>query len=567
MSFSFTQWKTGTSANAYEFFGCHPDGQETVFRVWAPGAENLYVTGSFCGWDPCRYPMQETEPGLFCLTLPGISQYDVYKYVRMTADGQPVFKSDPFAFHAETAPANASKVYAMGNHAWGDGKWMSRRSPDGPLNLYQLHAGAFRTYAGGEPLNYCKLGEELASYLKKLGCTHADFLPLLEYMDPESWGRKTTGFFAITSRYGVPDDFRQMVDVLHQAEIGAVMDWCPAGFPADDFGLADFAGGPYWEAGGQEGDFRFFDFRRPEVQSFLLSSACRLFEVFHLDGLRVAGTAQIAQRPGGREFLETLAAAVRRDFPSAFLIGGPECGAFSFREDPESAWRIMDMAAGKPGELPRAEPGRILELEAEEMRRESLIGRMPGSYDEKFARLRAGTACFRLFPGSKLSMMGNELAQFSAWQPYHELDWLLLDYELHRKFLYLLRSLNDFAQKSAAVRAEHPGSHRPLSLNAGAGIVGYIRQDEAGSQIFVLANFTENPAERLTIGVDRRGKYAELFNTDEAQYGGEGRSSGVNFAKLRPADGKPYCIEANLPPFTTVYLYKSAGAKRPAKPV
>lgn len=563
MSFSLKSWSSGSMTDAYAYFGCRLDSSGAVFRVWAPGAREACVTGSFCGWEDRRYPMEEISPGLFSCTVQGVAQYDTYKFVWTTPDGRRIFKSDPFAFHGETPPANASKAYALGDYPWNDVKWMARRKAQGPVNLYQLHAGSFRTYAGGEPLNYRKLGEELIPYLKKLGCTHAAFLSLLEHMDGDSAGEKTTGFFALTSRYGVPDDFRQAVDQLHQAEIGVIMDWNPAGFPVDDFGLSDFAGQPYWEAPGQEGDFRFFDFERPEVRSFLLSSACFLLDTFHLDGLRIPRAGEIAERPGGAAFLRKLNQTLRRKFPTVLTIGAGNGLGFSLRPDPEAAWSIFGMAAGTPGNLPAFREGSLLELDAGEVRQCSIIGRMPGSYDEKFARFRAGAACFRLMPGSKLSMMGNEFAQFSPWRPGQELDWVLLDYEMHRKCLTLLRNLNDFCRKNPAVRWEAKKSYEALPLPDG--LCGYVRTDEAGNRIFVLSNFTGQAANRLTIGVDRRGKYAELFNTNEAQYGGEGRAAGVNFAKLKPADGKPYCIELDLPPFTTVYLYKAAGAKAPKR--
>lgn len=559
MSFSQTSWVSGTATDAYTYLGSHTEGQNTVFRVWAPGVREVFVTGSFCGWNPRCFPMEEISPGLFTCSISGISQYDTYKYVWTTPDGNQIFKSDPFAFHTETPPANASKVYTLRDFLWNDSKWMAKRRIDQAINLYQAHAGTFRTYAGGEPLNYRKLGEELCPYLKKLGCSHISFLSLLEYMDDDSTGEKTTGFFALTSRYGVPDDFRQMVDQFHQAEIGVVMDWNPAGFPTDDFGLSNFTGRHYWEASDQNETFRLFDFERPEVRSFLLSSAFYLLDVFHLDGLRIPCGEIIAKRPGGMEFLKLLNEKIQEKYPDVFTIGPVQDVGFTLLEAPKSAWTIFNMAAGIPGKLPDFSGHAVLELDANEIRKSSIMNRMPGSYDEKFARFRAASACYRLFPGSKLSMMGNEFAQFSAWQPHHQLDWVLLDYEMHRKFLYLLRSLNDFCRKTPAVRSENPDSYEPLSLNNG--ITGYIRRDEIGNQIYVLSNFTGQTVEKLTIGVERRGKYAELFNTDEAQYGGEGRNCGVNFAKLHPADGKPYCIELDLPPYTTVYLYKAAGAK------
>ncbi|MGI5894721.1 MAG: alpha amylase C-terminal domain-containing protein [Candidatus Merdivicinus sp.] len=562
MSFSVQEWRNGTAVNAWEYFGNHTVGNQTVFRVWAPGAKEVSVTGPFCGWLAGIHRAEEIYPGIFECRLENVPEYTPYKFVLTSQDGKQIFKSDPFAFHAETPPGNASKCYELGYYEWNDAKWMAKRKAGAqPLSIYQIHAGSFRTYAGGEPLNYRKLGEELAPYLKSLGCTHLGLMPLLEHMQEGDPIRRTTGFLALTSRYGVPMDFCRLVEELHQVDIGVTMDLSLLGFPADDFGLSRFAGDILWEDSDSQEGFYNFHFCKPEVQSFLLSAAHSLLSNFHLDGLRILDAAEIADRPGGLSFLQQFTQNIRRLFPDVILIGNCPNAGFHRITDSDTARTLLDLAAGCPAELSKPKLHSVQQIDLDLVGSISMISRMPGSYDEKFARLRAAIACYRAYPGAKLSFMGNEFAQFTSWTPNRELDWVLMDYEMHRKFLAMVQRTSDFYRKTPAIWEEDPLESRFELIQSAEHpqVKGFIRRDQSGSQIIVLSNFSDKPVEPFVLGVDKRGKYAELFSSDEAQYGGEGRSCHVNFAKLRPADGKPFCIEADLPPFTTVYLYKSAG--------
>lgn len=562
MSFLLKNWQQGKSADSWQYLGCHTEKEETIFRVWVPGAAAVAVTGPFCGWSIEGIPAAEIKPGLFECKIAQLPTYTPYKFVITASDGRQFFKSDPFAVHAETPPANASKIYQPAPYEWNDEKWMIKRRANGqPISIYQVHAGSFRTYAGGEPLNYRKLGEELAPYLKNLGCTHLGLMPLLEHMEETKAGAcKTTGFFALTSRYGVPRDFCRMVELLHQTDIGVIMDVDFLGFPEDDFGLSCFTGEAYWEAETQDG-YCYFDFEHPEVRSLLLSSADYLAEAFHLDGFRFLNAAKIAARPGGKVFLKGILQALRKLFPQLLLIGDEESLPFDRISDDTTIQALFRLAAGSKESLPAPKPDRIQQIDLPSVGTISMINQMPGSYDEKFARLRAAIACYRALPGAKLSLMGNEFAQFTPWDPCHQLDWILLDYEMHRKFLAMVRRTSDFYRKTSAIWEDSPLSERfePIESQDYPYVKGFIRRDQAGNQIIVLANFSDQTVAPYVLGVEKRGKYAELFSSDEAQYGGEGRNCHVNFAKLRPADGKPYCIEAELPPCTTVYFYKSAG--------
>ncbi len=564
MSFSRKDWQQGHSADGWQYFGCHSEKDETVFRVWAPGAQAVAVTGKFCDWSLEGQIAAEIAPGIFECRIPGISEYEPYKFLITSDDGTSFFKSDPFAFHAETPPKNASKLYFPPQYHWNDKKWMAKRNTASqPINIYQIHAGSFRTYAGGEPLNYRKLGEEAGTYLKRLGCTHLGLMTLLEHMEDVSEPMKTTGFFALTSRYGTPLDFCRMVEHLHQQEIGVVMDMDLLGFPTDDFGLSAFIGKPLWEAETSTSG-RYFAFESPPVRSFLLSCADYWLETYHLDGLRLMYTKKICARPGGKDFLLLLLQHIREKFPGVLCIGDEEALPFHLIMDNDASRAIAACVSETPCTRSLPKHGRIRQVDLPLVGQTSLINQMPGSYDEEFARLRAAAAFYYALPGAKLILMGNEFAQFTVWSPSHQLDWMLLDYEMHRKFLSMTLRCTDFYRKTAAIwkDSDKEGRFELIEFADHPAVHGFIRRDESGSEIIVLANFSDKPVSTLTLGVSRRGKYAEIFSSDEAQYGGEGRKCNVSFTKLRPADGQPYSIEPELAPFTTVYFYKSPGTAK-----
>ncbi len=564
----YRRWSKQTLKDAYQYFGCHPEGNQTVFRVWAPGAEAVFVTGSFCNWNPHGFLMEESFPGIFTAAIPNVQEYDPYKYV-ICCNGQEQFKSDPFAVHAETPPANASKVYSLEDYIWNDGKWMSRRNAaEGkPINLYEIHSGSFRTYADGEPLNYKNLAAELIPYVKSMGYTGVCLLPILEYLDSGSGGYHTTGFFAPTSRYGTPKDFLDFVNACHQADICVWVEWNPEDFPVDDFGLSNFPGNCYESAEDlQRKDFRHFNYESVPVRNFLFSSAFFLLEQCHVDGLRVCGCESIAKRPGGKQFLTDLNQLIAQLQPGVRTAGEEPDVGFRLLWQEKPAQCLLDYAAGK-GNPPRSADqigDRLLAVSQQFLAKlgDSPMGWLPGRYEEKFAKLRAAMTLFYAAPGKKLLFMGNEFAQFAPWTPEHELDWMLLDYEMHRKFQSFIRQLNDFYRKTPAMwEVLLPSDFCPIRFADHPRVLAFSRKDSAGNEFLTLANFGAE-SEELVLGVERRGKYTELFSTDEIKYGGEGRLNGTTFAKLRPAQDKPFCIDIKLPPLAAIYLYKAAG---PAK--
>ncbi len=302
----------GTNYRAYDYLGCHRDGEVNIFRVWAPHAKKVYVAGSFNNWSPRQYEAEKiTDQGIWECRITGLSEYDCYKFVLESSDGRLIYKADPYAVHAETRPGTASKVYDITGYDWGDQKWMDIRKGTllyhKPVNIYELHAGSWRMYPDGQPFSYRKLAEELIPYIKEMGYTHIELMPLGEYPYDKSWGYQVTGYFAPTSRYGTPKDFMYFVDACHQQNIGVLLDWVPAHFPKDECGLYRFDGEPCYEyQDARKGEHphwgtMVFDYGRTEVRSFLISSACNWIENYHIDGLRVDAVASMLYLDYGRQ--------------------------------------------------------------------------------------------------------------------------------------------------------------------------------------------------------------------------------------------------------------------------
>ena len=302
-------FKQGNNFEAQRFFGAHFEtrGESTgvCFRVWAPRAKSVSVVGDFNSWVPGATPMRNIDPegGIWECWVAGLAQFDIYKYCITTQDDELLFKADPYAFHAETRPANCSKIYDLSGYEWHDDAWNNEKAKKNPIqsamNIYEMHAGSWRTYEDGNPYDYRKLAQELVPYLKHMNYTHVELLPVMEYPFDGSWGYQVTGYFAPTSRYGTPDDFKYFVDYCHQAGIGVIMDWVPAHFPKDAFGLYRFDGTNCYEdqnplrAEHKEWGTMVFDYGRGEVQSFLISNALFWLEEYHIDGLRVDAVASM----------------------------------------------------------------------------------------------------------------------------------------------------------------------------------------------------------------------------------------------------------------------------------
>lgn len=611
----------GTNYRSQDYFGCHKTEGGHVFRTWAPNAKAVYVTGSFCDWDYQRWPMKPLdEAGVWEVEIPGLNEYDLYKFALETPDGRLVLRADPYAVHAETRPGTASRVYDIGGYAWGDEKWLEKRRTSDPtrqpMNIYELHAGSWRRYPDGAPFDYQKLASELIPYLKEMGYTHVELMPVGEYPLDASWGYQVTGYFAPTSRYGTPKDLMAFVDACHQADIGVLLDWVPAHFPRDEHGLREFDGKPCYEYAdkrkGEHPDWgtMIFDYGRPEVISFLISSACNWVENYHFDGLRVDAVASMLYLDYGREdgnwcpniyggnwnleaieFFKKFNSYFHKTYPGAVTIA-EESTAFPKVTHPveddglgftfkwNMGWMNDTLAYMRTDPFFRKgvhnnltfsltyafSENYVLPLSHDEVvhMKGSLIGKMPGEYNDKFANLRAYVAYMFAHPGKKLLFMGGEFAQFAEWGEEKTLDWMLLDYEMHRKYHQFSKALNDFYRKTSALW-ESDGSWDGFDWlscdNADQNIISFLRRDSAGNEVVVVCNFSSVLLENYAIGIPRRGKYTEIFSSDDQAFGGNGILNGEVYAKLKPLHGREYSLSLTLPPFSTIYLYKKGPAK------
>ena len=611
----------GSNYKCYEYFGCHKAEGGHVFRTWAPNARAVYITGEFCGWDPRRWPMEKiSDGGIWEVTIPGLKQYDLYKIVVESPDGELLYHADPYASHNETRPGTASKVYDLPDYQWGDAGWMEeRRKADivnRPMNIYEMHAGSWKKGENGETLDYERLADELIPYIQEMGYTHIELMPLSEYPFDGSWGYQVTGYFAPTSRYGTPEMMMRFIDRCHQAGIGVLMDWVPAHFPRDAHGLRRFDGTPCYEYAdprkGEHPDWgtMIFDYGRGEVISFLISSAANWADRYHIDGLRVDAVASMLYLDYGKkdgnwmpniyggnwnleaiELLKRFNNYLHSAFPGVVTIA-EESTAFPKVTHPvdedglgfDFKWNMGWMndtirymqtdpffRKGVHNNLTFSltyafSENYILPLSHDEVvhGKASLIGKMPGEYEVKFANLRAYIAYMYAHPGKKLVFMGSEMAQFDEWSEEKTIGWDLLKFDMHRKFWEFSKALCRFYRETSPFW-EEDGSWDGFDWlscdNAEQNIISFLRRDHAGNELIVVCNFSSVTREKYRIGVPRRGRYDELFSTDNADFGGSGTLNGQVYTKQAPMHGRPCCVELTLPAFSTIFLYKKASPK------
>lgn len=601
---------SGQADHAWRFFGAHParspeGGEGYRFRVWAPRAKAVTLIGDFNDWDPQATPMGKLRGGIWECFVPGVQRYDSYQFAVYSADGRFCPKADPFAFHAATRPDTASKVYDLsGGHTWGDEHWLAYRAKQdfdtAPMNIYECHLGSWRRTGDGGFLGYREIASYLIPWAKEMGYTHVEFLPVTEHPLDASWGYQCTGYFAPTSRFGTPDDLKYLIDRLHQAGLGVILDWVPSHFPRDRFGLYHFDGAPTFEspdpavAENTPWGTNRFDLSKKAVCSFLLSSAMFWLEEYHADGLRVDSVTSLLYPDFYREevrtprqdahavaFLRQLNTAVRTAHPDVLMIAEDSSpfpkvtapvseGGLGFHFKWNLGWThdTCRYMAKEPSLRPEDATDMtfplvyafseryILPLSHDEFTWEkgSLFQHMPGRPADKFCNVRAFYTCMMTHPGKKLTFMGTDFGQQQEWRSPYSLDWHLLNYEPHRQIKTFFRTINQLYLGQPALWDDTPEGFQWLSADEKkTGVFSYLRRDRQGDALVVVCNFSDRHLTGHRVGVPAPGRWTPILNTDDTAFGGQGRGdAAAGTAAAVPCDGQAHSLVIDLPPLTAL---------------
>ena len=625
MNYSFNEarpalevFHTGDSVRAYDFLGAHlvnrNDKNGVVFRVWAPTARSVSVAGDFNNWNNEANYMYNIGYGVWEVFVEGVKQFCTYKYCIESEYGDKLMKADPYAFHAQTRPGQASVVYDIENYSWNDSEWFNKRKENNisssPMNIYEIHAGSWRKYPDGNFFNYQKLADELIPYLKEMHYTHVQLMPIMEHPYDGSWGFQTTGYYAPTSRYGTPSDFMAFVDKLHGEGIGVILDWVPSNFPTDDFGLARFDGSPLYESNDPKTSKRdswgtcLFNYARFEVTSFLVSCAMFWLDKYHIDGLRIGALSSMLyldygktegewepNKFGGKEnldavdFVKRLNTAVHMYHPDVMMFAEEitswpklthkiEDGGlgFDFKWNMgwmndmlhymslNSMWRPFNHDSLTFSFYYAFSEKFLLPISHDEVShgKGSLIKQMPGKYDEQFAGVRAFITYMYAHPGKKLVFMGTEIGQFDEWNHEEAIQWDLLEFEKHKKLRTFFKELNKFyldckpLYELDTVWKGFDWIHHDDYTNS---VIAFKRTDKNGDEIVSVCNFQPIRRDEYCIGVPKYGLYDEVFNSDEERFGGSGVVNGNNIkTEVMKIHGFDQGLSLTLPPLSVIYL-------------
>lgn len=630
------QFHQGTNRRAYEMLGAHPvtqDGQEMWhFAVWAPNARAVSLIGEFNQWDREKTPMQKVYDGTWEVRLPAETfdvksdpkRYDypdaakkltTYKYCIQAQDGTWQDKADPYGFAMQMRPDTASRIYDLSGYRWGDADWMeARKSYDpyhSPVNIYEMHLGSWRRHKDGTFLTYTEIAEQLVPYLKEMGYTHVEFMPVMEHPLDMSWGYQVSGYYAATARFGEPKELMALIDALHQAGIGVLLDWVPAHFPRDAMGLRCFDGTPCYEhPDPRRGDMpqwgtHMFDYARGEVNSFMLSNACFWLEWYHADGLRVDAVTSmlmydfcrepgqwLPNKYGGHENLDAIAflrrmnETVYRDFPGVMMVAEESSaypmvtrpiylGGLGFGFKWNMGW-MNDMC-----HYLKLDPwfrqyhhkditfslmyafseNFVLPISHDEVvhMKGSLRGKMPGDDWQQLSGVRAFTAYLLAHPGKKLTFMGAELGQWHEWDFAGQLDWYLLENEENRQLHRFFKDINAFYLSQSPlwdIDFSWEGFEWLVADDNHNNVVVFLRRDREGRALIAAVNFSPVGQGEYRFGVPPKKTYREVFSTDLPEYGGTGdwRNGEELETESIPSHGRPCSLRVSIPPLGAAFF-------------
>ncbi|MBR2042875.1 MAG: 1,4-alpha-glucan branching protein GlgB [Clostridia bacterium] len=601
--------------NAYDYFGSFYAEDSTLFRVWAPGADTVSVVGDFNGWNGYANVMTRTDTGSFEISIEGIKIFDNYKYA-ITKGDKTVLKADPYARHFETPPGTCSKVYAD-SYKWNDDRWRRSKADksifESPVNVYEIHLGSWKRHEDGTLYTYLETAKELSEYLSEMGYTHVELMPVTEHPFEGSWGYQVSGYYAPTSRFGTPEDFKAFVDILHGKGIGVILDWVPAHFPKDDPFLYRFDTTPLYEYSDEKkGEHKewgtaIFDFGKVEVMNFLIGSACHWIKEYHIDGLRVDAVASmlyldygrndgqwLPNSYGGRENLEAVE-FLRRVNSEAFNVDPtvmmiaeestawpmvtrpPSDGGLGFNFKWNMGWMNDMLRYTSLDPIFRKHhhdcltfsffyafsENYVLPLSHDEVvhGKCSMINKMPGEYDTKFRGLRAFMAYMMAHPGKKLSFMGQEFAQFIEWDYKKQLDWFLLSYESHANMQKYTKALNGFYLKNPAlyeVDYSWEGFKWIANDDYNQSVIAFTRIDKNGEKLIVVCNFVPVEREDYRIGIPDKGSYKTVFCSEWQEFGGTCERVNTSVKSQEIAmHGYENSISLKLPPLSVTYLKRN----------
>ena len=608
----------GTNYRSFDYLGVHREGDAYAFRVWAPHATAVFAVGDFNGWSESDPLVRISDGGLFegFVSADRFGEGSSYKFKLQTPNGER-YKADPYAFSAEVPPATASVYRDIEGYVWRDATWMAHRAKkmsgeryySQPINIYELHLGSFKRHEDGSYYTYREMAQELPPYVKAMGYTHVELMPVMEHPFDGSWGYQVTGYYAPTSRFGTPHDFMALVDALHEAGIGVILDFVPAHFPKDAHGLYEFDGEPLYEYQGKDRmehkgwGTRCFDVGREEVQSFLVSSAVFWVEKYHADGLRVDAVAAMLYLDYDREpgewipnahgdnrnleaiaFFQKLNGHLRGLHPDVLMIAEESTayghlttfdeGGLGFSMKWNMGWMNDTLDYKKEDYYFRRfhhtkttfsltyafHEKYVLPISHDEVvhGKLSLMDRSPGDYWRKFADTRAVLAFMMTHPGKKLLFMGSEYAPFREWTEQQELEWFMLDYPAHRDMQHYVAALNHFYLQHPPlyeIDDSWQGFQWIDADNAEQSILSYRRIDRRGRELVVVINFTPATYRDFRQGLPYHGVWEEVFNSDDAAFGGSGvRNQDPIKTEKKPWHGQGASATITVPPLGAVIL-------------